>query len=257
MDFQKLRLLLNQQFPDMDCHLLDEVPSTSSFLKQYFSEQCESPLLCVAKTQTAGYGQRNKRWQSYESAWKFSLLVPISLPINLCHGLSSVVGLSVIKALEGYVENELNLKWPNDLWDKNGKLGGILIESVKLSKNQTWFVVGIGINIDLDNSDLSKFSDEYCHSFLKFSSSEEHIFLNVLRVLLISFTEFESHGFSNFIDDFKKVDKYKDGDSVIVYDNGTPIIGVYRGVNRRGELKIELGDDIKTYYSGSVSIRPN
>ena len=258
MNLSTLQPLLVNSFPEIRSYLLNEVDSTSSFLKQTYRKVKPEASICLALHQTAGYGQRGRNWFSDNKAWKFSLCLPIRLPIHQCNGLSSIVGLAVIRALHVELNQDLNIKWPNDVWNDEGKVGGILIESIKLEKNLSWLVIGIGINFSNHSNNSLPAGKEYEFSSVELNGhSEELLFISVLESIFSYVQQFEQNSFEIFVADFKKLDKFKDGQSVIVYDSDTPIKGVYRGVNKRGEVEIELGGKRKTYCSGLVSIRPN
>ncbi|WP_321275823.1 biotin--[acetyl-CoA-carboxylase] ligase [Thiomicrorhabdus indica] len=258
MQFSDLKRLLTRSFPEFKTYLLDEIDSTNRFLKTKFNAKLPERSVCITQHQTAGYGQQQRAWESDNESWTFSFCLPIQLPIQRCAGLSSVIGLAIIDALSKQNQQGLLIKWPNDIWNTDGKVAGILIESVKIEKNKTWMVFGIGMNISYQKTKWLPAGKDYPFSSIQLCKhSEELVFISVLENIFDYIQNFESNGFQYFMESFKKLDKFKDGQSVIVYDSGTPIKGVYRGVNMRGEVEIELGGNIKTYCSGSVSIRPN
>jgi BirA family biotin operon repressor/biotin-[acetyl-CoA-carboxylase] ligase len=112
-------------------------------------------------TQTAGKGQRGKSWASEPgSNIALSIVIrPEPLRINEQFYLSAAVALAVHQFFSKYAgEDETKIKWPNDLYWRDRKAGGILIESV-IGSNQIgeqqiksgewrWAVIGIGININ-------------------------------------------------------------------------------------------------------------
>lgn len=258
MNLVKLESYLLENFPELTCCLFESLPSTSDYLKSFYKKSPGKKAFCLTASQTAGYGQRGRRWVAVDSAWTFSLLLPISRPIQNCGGLSSVIGLSLIQTLQKFNQNPLQIKWPNDIWDDSGKLGGILIESVKLKSDKTWFVIGIGLNVSIKDPQILPAGSNYNYSSLVLTEvCYQKLLVELIQKLLMDLEAYQQQGFLGFIELYKKFDKFKNGQSVIVYDNDTPIKGVYRGVNKRGEVEIELGQDIQTYYSGSVSIRPN
>ena len=116
----------------------------------------------VADRQTAGRGRLGRRWQSPAgTSLMFSLVVrptgfdPPSDPQSLA-GLgerlsygSCAVTAEVLDQVLAEVDQRVTIKWPNDLFVGPRKLGGILIE-----QRDGWFVIGIGINVNLDRSQL-------------------------------------------------------------------------------------------------------
>ncbi len=109
------------------------------------------PSVCVAESQTNGYGQRGSKWYSNADSITFSVLLPINESINNLTGISQLIALDIKRVLASFTQEQIKLKWPNDLFVDDAKVGGLLIEVVKQSTNQTWLVIGIGINIGAFN----------------------------------------------------------------------------------------------------------
>lgn len=103
-----------------------------------------------ANEQTAGKGQRGKNWAG-EKGKNIALslvLEPGQLQITSQFHLSAVVALACFEFLKQHAGNEMKIKWPNDLFWRDRKAGGILIENKFQGKAWKWSVVGIGININ-------------------------------------------------------------------------------------------------------------
>lgn len=104
----------------------------------------------LALEQTAGKGQRGKTWQSDpgENIIFTAVLEPTFLPLDSQVLLSKAVALGCYDFFSHYAGDETRLKLPNDLYWRDRKAGGILIENVIKSHKWTHAVVGIGININ-------------------------------------------------------------------------------------------------------------
>jgi BirA family biotin operon repressor/biotin-[acetyl-CoA-carboxylase] ligase len=76
------------------------------------------------------------------------VLEPARLQITNPFHLSALVALGCYTFFSGYAGNETRIKWPNDLFWRDRKAGGILIENKLQGKDWKWAVVGIGININ-------------------------------------------------------------------------------------------------------------
>ena len=110
-----------------------------------------------AHEQTAGKGQRGRVWQSEPgSSLAMSILLepPTSDPTK-GFPLSVASALSGVDALLEFGLPEPAVKWPNDLYHRGCKLGGILIENVVRGARWTHAVVGIGINVNQTGFDDS------------------------------------------------------------------------------------------------------
>jgi BirA family biotin operon repressor/biotin-[acetyl-CoA-carboxylase] ligase len=103
----------------------------------------------LAYEQSAGRGQQNNFWESEPGLnLTFSIVVfPDFLDIRRQFMLSKVVALGIYTALGKYVDN-LRIKWPNDIYAGDKKLGGILIENSIMNGLIKNSVIGIGINVN-------------------------------------------------------------------------------------------------------------
>lgn len=107
-------------------------------------------------SQTAGKGQHGKSWVSEaEANLALSVIIrPEPLQLHEQFYLSAAVALAVHQFFSQYAnKDELKIKWPNDLYWRDRKAGGVLIESVVVSSESMvnlwqWAVIGIGININ-------------------------------------------------------------------------------------------------------------
>lgn len=104
--------------------------------------------------QTQGKGQRGNQWESAAGQnILMSLMVRTDfLRLDNQYDLSICTALSVVEALSEFIsEGGLKIKWPNDIYFNEQKLGGILIENSLSGNKMDKSVVGIGININQRN----------------------------------------------------------------------------------------------------------
>ncbi len=131
---------------------LKEVDSTNTFLKNLASNSKPLPegTVIMAENQYAGRGQQQNRW--FTEAGKnlsFSILLkPTFLLLNDQFALTQAISLGVAKALSHVTGEGIKIKWPNDIYYNNRKLGGILIENMVQGAQINNSVIGIGLNIN-------------------------------------------------------------------------------------------------------------
>ncbi len=103
-----------------------------------------------AHAQTAGKGQRGKHWTTEPgSNIILSVLVDASPIRHLpAFALSAATALAAFELFTRYAVSETSIKWPNDLYWRDRKAGGILIENAYRGKEWQWAVIGIGINVN-------------------------------------------------------------------------------------------------------------
>jgi BirA family biotin operon repressor/biotin-[acetyl-CoA-carboxylase] ligase len=115
-----------------------------------------------AHEQVAGRGQRGKSWTApRDSSLILSVLVdPQPLTIGQQFQLSACVAVSACEFLQEKIGDNVFIKWPNDIYWRDRKAGGILIDNIIGTKNPgdttkagvfwQWAIAGIGININQD-----------------------------------------------------------------------------------------------------------
>ena len=82
------------------------------------------------------------------------LLKPSFLPLSQQFDLTRAVSLGIINALEPLLGDKLKIKWPNDIYYADGKLGGMLIENMVQGGQIKNSVIGIGLNINQEDFPL-------------------------------------------------------------------------------------------------------
>ncbi|MDN5212382.1 biotin--[acetyl-CoA-carboxylase] ligase [Fulvivirgaceae bacterium BMA12] len=106
--------------------------------------------LVIADTQLKGRGQRGNNWESEKKKnLTFSVIIkPGFLPLSHQFLLNIFTSLAVVDTLTPYVTSGLKIKWPNDIYHENQKMGGILIENTVKGTQLYATVIGIGLNIN-------------------------------------------------------------------------------------------------------------
>lgn len=128
---------------------LQEVDSTNAYLRDYTPEDGEKMTIVTTEFQTAGKGQGKNTWESNKGEnLLFSVLShPVNVPANKQFILSMAIALAVRDALRMYI-GEVEIKWPNDIYWHNHKLGGILIQCALSSGMVRNCIMGVGIDVN-------------------------------------------------------------------------------------------------------------
>ena len=137
---------------------LPSVDSTNNYALEQIHANLAQPGTCYfAHEQTSGKGQRGKSWATEKG---MNIILSIVLKPDFLKPfqqfqLSASVAVASRQFFSHYGHQDLKIKWPNDIYWQDQKLGGILIENIIASKpkggNWDWAVVGIGININQAN----------------------------------------------------------------------------------------------------------
>ena len=130
---------------------IKQTHSTSSLLREQYSDAL--PHLYTIRTdfQTAGRGQAGNSWESEDGQnllYSTLLRYPHLLATEQWR-LSMLVAVTWWEVLAKYLPSEqLTIKWPNDIYFGNSKLAGILIENTLMSNHLAYTIAGVGLNVN-------------------------------------------------------------------------------------------------------------
>lgn len=108
----------------------------------------------LSEIQTSGRGRFNKRWISPPGGLWFTVIILSQFEEKDLPKITFIAGASIAETLKEDYGIEVNIKWPNDIYYRKSKLGGILSESEIIGKN-IFINIGIGINVNVDKKNLS------------------------------------------------------------------------------------------------------
>ena len=117
--------------------------------KMFKERDIPEGLVVVADYQTAGKGQAGNSWESARGKnLLFSIvLYPHHIPIEEQFLISQAVSVGIKNVLDT-VSDDITIKWPNDMYWKDSKLAGILIETSLFRNIISKAVIGVGLNVN-------------------------------------------------------------------------------------------------------------
>lgn len=130
---------------------LTETSSTNEWLRTYKPQGDDEMTVVTTDFQTTGHGQGTNTWESERGKnLLFSILVhPRHLPVGRQFLLSESAANAFREALCKYLPEEyVTVKWPNDIYYKDKKISGTLIETSVSSQGMGRAVIGTGINVN-------------------------------------------------------------------------------------------------------------
>ena len=133
--------------------LYDEISSTLDAGHQFAAAGASSGTLILADAQTAGRGRMGRTWTSQRGSGVWLTLIERPHDVAALEVLSLRVGLAIAPALDQFATERVRLKWPNDLYVGQKKLGGILVEARWRDGKPEWIAIGIGINLHPPHSE--------------------------------------------------------------------------------------------------------
>ncbi len=247
LDAEKIQAGLNTKMP---VDIFEFVTSTNDYLLPL--DISSAPRVCLAEYQTAGRGRFIRSWQAtFGQSILLSYLYPCYEDVSTLSGFSLMIAVSLASVIN---RPDLKIKWPNDLYLGDKKLGGILIELRAQSHSETKVIIGIGINVmppeDLKSS-VASLVDLKNLKNLELDRNKLIIsFLNQLEKDLILF---KSKGLSAFLERFSELD-YLKGREVTLTQHHEKHMGIAMGIDAQGALLIKKGEVIERYSAGDTSL---
>jgi BirA family biotin operon repressor/biotin-[acetyl-CoA-carboxylase] ligase len=131
--------------------ILKQVDSTNNYaMAKVHAGMAKHGDSYFTSEQTAGKGQRGKQWNTANGV---NIALSLVLEVKLLNAsqqfqLLVSVALGCYDFFARYAGQETSIKWPNDIYWRDRKAGGILIENMVRGTHWTWTVIGIGLNIN-------------------------------------------------------------------------------------------------------------
>jgi len=133
---------------------LQQVDSTNNYATALaHAGMAQHGTAVLAHHQSKGKGQRNKSWEADagKNITTSLIIQPQSLLPSEAFYLSMATAIGVKRFFNNYVKEEVAIKWPNDLYWRDRKAGGILIENILKGNTWKYAIVGIGVNVNQTN----------------------------------------------------------------------------------------------------------
>ena len=254
-----------QSYLDRDCELFlfEETDSTNVQAMLKVKQDSALPLACFAEAQTQGRGRRGKVWISPPgSSIYLSLAWSFDVPVNELGGLSLAMGVAVARVLKRIGLPCPGLKWPNDVLIDEKKIAGILIETARLTAEQTTAIIGIGLNFKLPD-DMPVKPDQPWTDVIsslaalslgcKLGRSE---LAGMLLQECMNICENFAQGKKELIAEYRQYDICVQ-QSVDVHLEEEVLQGVVVGVESDGEIRILIDGEHRLFNSADISLRNN
>jgi len=147
-DLEAFKNALRTSWIGSECLYFETLPSTNSYAKTIDTEKLVHGSVIITDVQKHGRGQYQKKWesQSYKNLTFTLCLKPVSGErLSL---LTLACALSVCNAVESFTGEPAVIKWPNDIYHNDKKLGGILTECIFTGDRPDRVLIGIGLNVN-------------------------------------------------------------------------------------------------------------
>lgn len=232
---------------------VDCVDSTNHFLQGILTErEVDEGFVVQALEQSSGRGYGPNKWESEKGKnLIFSLLLkPVFIAPEDQFLLTQIVSLAIFDLLEEIIPNEeISIKWPNDIYIGNKKVAGILIQNFIKGQHIDHSIVGIGLNV---NQQLF-FSDAPNPVSLKQFTSKILSFSELLDSLLLHLGKYYERSVSGqFREEIQRrylSRLFRFGLTSVFSQKGGHFQASIKGIGDFGQLLLEHNDGREQLYA--------
>ncbi len=229
---------------------LNKVDSTNNYLKNLLSNSkpLKEGTVILTDSQYGGRGQQENKWLSEpRKNLTFSIhLQPHFLPLKNNFLFNKAISLGTIDALNTVIDGVGKIKWPNDLYYGNKKIGGILIENIIRGQNISDSVVGIGVNVNQETFDPYLNNATSITNIKNASFNLEELLETILNHISIRYEQLKLNLYEQLNRDYLTLLKNYN-ENIFFIERDEKKSGVLLGVNHEGEIIIRTNEKLAHY----------
>jgi len=153
--YETLSALLTTRYVGRRAEFHAELGSTNTRAMELAEAGAPDGTLVLAERQTAGRGRLGRRWHAPAgSSLLMSLVLRPALAPRQAQRMTMVCSLAAVEAIERLTGLRAAIKWPNDVYIGERKVGGVLTELGLQGEALRYVVVGMGLNVNFDPDQL-------------------------------------------------------------------------------------------------------
>lgn len=232
-----------QYYPKLD--------STNTKAWELISENTENGTVVITDNQTKGRGRQSNKWiSSPGKSLTFSIIMyPNALP-SQTNLYSLIAGLSITDCLIEY-DIQARLKWPNDILINGKKVGGILCESKISGGIIKSMVIGIGLNVNEEVTDLPEELRDKATSLIIESGKQYQLEILLANILNHLERRIKNKDTNSQLSDWKK--RCAHLNQKVTFRSGNKIVtGIFKGLSSTGQAIISINNKEVKFDSGEI-----
>ena len=219
--------------------MYSEVESTQDLAHEQAERGVPAGALVVADAQRSGRGRQGKSWASQPGQGVWCTIVERPTDASALEVLSLRIGIRLAAALDDLAGERVQLKWPNDLLLRDGKLGGILTEARWSGSSLAWVAVGVGVNVSHPGVEGA--------ASLRRGTAR----IDVLRAIVGAVRDAAAATGPLM---FPEIARYGQRDALRGRRITAPGVGEVQGIDGSGALLVQTADGLAAYRSGTVQL---
>ncbi|MBV8453865.1 MAG: biotin--[acetyl-CoA-carboxylase] ligase [Deltaproteobacteria bacterium] len=241
-----------------DIRYFNEVDSTQRVAAEFAQNGADQGTVVIAERQNAGRGRLGRTWHSPAGVNLYmTVILRPHMPLAEVPRLSLVAGVAVAEALETIAPSIVALKWPNDIWLRARKAGGIIAEAVTdTTQGLLCVLLGIGLNLNLASNDIPPELGGKATSVLIATGREcdrVQFAATLFNLFGVRYEAAEAGGFSAVRQIYERYFALN-GRRVTVIDGRATVAGMVSGIDADGALILETESGPVRILAGDVTI---
>ena len=236
-------------------HHYAEVGSTQEIAEQLARDGAAHGTVVIAESQSAGHGRLGREWFSPPGV---NLYVTVVLrPRMAAHQvpiIGLVAGVAMAEAVEIVAPGLPGLKWPNDLWLRGKKAGGIIAQL--LSGAPPCVLLGVGLNLNLRPEQVpAQLRDIATSTLIETGKVCDRVKLaaTLFAHLDERLHQLQELGFAPIASVWERY-SILTGKRITVFDGQTRYSGMVKGIDTNGALLLVEGANVVRILSGDVTV---
>lgn len=244
-------------------HYFEEINSTNDYAKEVARKSFDDGDIVLAESQIGGRGRFARLWVSPPRKGIYmSILLKPQMTFENITQLTLFTALAVCEALEEYLKMDFEIKWPNDILLNHKKVCGILTEISGEVEKINHVIVGIGINVNVEEDDLDDLLKQTATSLRIETGLIQNRVLIVQKILTIFDKYYDDYlsgaSFEDILIKYKGKLKIINQTIDIKIHHNEPVTGTVLDICDNGALKVRLSDGkVREFLSGEVSLSKN
>lgn len=235
---------------------LPSVDSTNNYLKYQLANSAPLPegTVILAEEQFAGRGQIDHLWVSEPGKnLTFSILfIPSFLSPEKQFLLNKAVSIGINDVLYKIIGRDVKIKWPNDIYVRNKKLGGLLIENIIQGFAIKYSVVGVGLNVNQTIfppfiKNVTSISKILQHDYdLKILLAE------ICRAIEVRYLQLKASEYDLINNEYISR-LYRINIPALYKVNEAEEVGIIKGISETGQLQVQFGKELKSFGNNEIA----
>ena len=240
-------------FPAFTLRRLARTTSTQNVVRAAARAGANEGFCCVAGEQTEGRGRQGRTWIAPPGASLLASLLLRRRPLD-APGIPIAAGLAIIEALLATARVDAQLKWPNDVVVRGGKLAGLLaeVEPAASTSEQLAIVLGIGLNLRVPEW-APGIAGVSLHQLTRHIPTADEVLAAWLEGLAARLDVIAARGLEGLRDEWRRHATGL-GEVVTAQTGAGEVVGVAEDIDRDGALIIRTSAGVTRLFAGDVHL---